>query len=332
MKGFLKYLPILLVLAFPLPASAQRNSIDEAIALYESICNECIILREKAQSGEPVQSGSFAELLSKLSGLRSLLSNSKDQMTRSQKMRLESIRLRYEEAFPSAKSKQNSGAKLFALQPAPLVVIPAVPLTGPGLATPTTPGLPHSSSVHAHLTSSASTLSPSSQMVASSTGRIPLVSAKRKALGVIAVGELPLNQAGLMVAFSSGRIGGYLKGTASPSFQSASYDCFSNGTTENGSIIWTTGKERNTGYSLTAGITVSVANPFSIYLGGGYGRSGVLWKDSSSDWARVADMDLKGVKAETGLIFSIGRFSILAGASTLSLKDYSFQAGLGFNF
>ena len=297
-------MPILLVLAFPLPASAQRNSIDEAIALYESICSECIILREKAQSGEPVQSGSFAELLSKLSWLRSLLSNSKDQMTRSQKLRLESIRLRYEEAFPSAKSKQNMGAKLFAMQPAPLVVVPAVPLEGSGLAAQTTLALPQTSTVPA----------------------------KRKSLEILAVGELPVNQAGLMAAYSYGRIGGYLKGSLCPDLKQASYNCFSDGTIESGGLIWTTGKEKNTGYSMTAGVTVSVASPLSIYFGGGYGRSGVLWEDSSSNWARVADKDLKGIKAETGLILSLGRFSILAGASTLSLKNISIQTGIGFNF
>ena len=293
-----------MLLAFPFPASAQRNSIDEAIALYESICNECINLREKALSGEPVQSGSFSELLSKLSGLRSLLSNSKDQMTRSQKLRLESIRLRYEEAFPSAKPKQNMGAKLFAMQPAPLVVVPAAPLESPGLAAQTTLALPQTSTVPA----------------------------KRKSLEILAVGELPVNQAGLMAAYSYGRIGGYLKGTASPCFQSASYDCYLDGTTESGGLIWTTGKEKNTGYSMTAGVTVSVASLLSIYFGGGYGRSGVLWEDSSSNWARVADKDLKGIKAEAGLILSIGRFSILAGASTLSLKNISIQTGIGFNF
>lgn len=323
-----------MLLALPLPARAQKNSIDEAIALYETICNECINLREKALSGKPVQSESFSELLGKLSGLRSLLSSSRDQMTRSQRLRLESIRLRYEEAFPSSsESKQNTGAKLFALQPAPLVVVPAVPLGSPGLEAPTTTGPQQPSSANAGLTASGPTLLSSSQKTAPATDHISSpFPVKRKSLEILAVGELPVNQIGLMAAYSCGRIGGYLKGTASPYFQSASYNCFSDGTTEDGGLIWTTGKEKNTGYSLTAGVTVSVASPLSLYFGGGYGRSGVLWEDSSSSWARVADRELKGLKAEAGLILSVGRISILAGASTLSFKNYSFQAGLGFNF
>ena len=314
-RGFLRFLPLILLLAFPFHAMAQRNSIDQAIDSYEAICNECISLKELAFAGNAVPYGALSKLLVKLSELRSLLSNSNGQMTRSQRLRMESIRLRYEEAFDQGKDSN----------------APQSALTDP------LPNITHSSVI---LTSSAFSICNYAGLIGSdrrphsAPGSISAtpITAKPAPFMAIALGEFPRNYFGLMLAYSPGRIGGYLKGAMSPSVQDYSYDCHSDGMTADGGFIWTSGRERRTGYSVTSGLTFCLSKRLSVYAGGGYGAMNILWEDASGGWARVSDKSCSGISPEAGIILSFGRLRLLAGLSAITMEDTSAQIGIGLAF
>ena len=54
---------------------------------------------------------------------------------------------------------------------------------------------------------------------------------------------------------------------------------------------------------------------FGIYAGAGFGSRILSWQDASGKWARVSDHSYTGPGIEAGLIASLRRFDLLAGAS-----------------
>ena len=82
---------------------AQDRRWDVALDQYQQICNECIDLRARSAAGESIPVASVAQLLSKLSSLRSTIQDARGQMTPAQRLRFESIRMRYEEVFGSVR-------------------------------------------------------------------------------------------------------------------------------------------------------------------------------------------------------------------------------------
>ncbi len=63
-----------------------------------------------------------------------------------------------------------------------------------------------------------------------------------------------------------------------------------------------------------------------------YGSRSLLWQDVSSRWARVADRSVRGLAADAGVIVNLGRFSLLAGVSSLDFSSVSAEFGAGLRF
>ena len=276
---------------------AQDRRWDVALDQYQQICNECIDLRARSAAGESIPVASVAQLLSKLSSLRGTLQEARGQMTPAQRLRFESIRMRYEEVFGSVRPgplppvARPSWLPLLLDEPQPQID-PYVPrFAGP----PVAPDL-----------------------------KVP-------SFGIILYAGVPERYYGAMAMLSGKRFGGFVKGSVSLPFTRSEYDCFSDGTTPGG-YIWTSGSECFSRWSLTAGVTYSPWNFMTVYAGGGYGSRQLLWQDVSGRWARVSDRSVTGFAADAGLIFTFGPVSLLAGASTVGFSNVAAEFGLGLRF
>lgn len=275
----------------PAALSAQELKWDAALSQYQRICDECIMLRIRSASGERIEASEVSSLQTRLSSLKSTLQNAVGQMTPAQRLRFQSIRLRYEEVFG-----QSRPTRISALEPAPHLSAKA--LCDGGFAPDCV--------IQGH--------------------KVPAARA-----GMMLYAGVPEMYFGAMATLSGLRFGGFLKGSASIPFTSASYDCYSDGTTPSG-YIWTNGGVRISRWAITGGATFTPWRFLIVYAGAGYGSRSILWQDISSHWARVRDISVSGVAADAGLIFNFGRFCLLAGASSLDFRSVSAEFGAGVRF
>lgn len=311
--------------------SAQTYGWDTALDRYESICNQCIELRQKSLAGEPVPAASVADLLAQLASLRNSLQEAAGRMTPSQRARFESIRLRYTEAFADTSSSASSVA-LQSLHPiASSSELPPLSLSRPAES-------------ESSFTLSAAVPQPSVH----SNSKTDALHSAAFHFGMVAYTSMPVLRPGLMARLDIGRSGLYIKGSLLP-FSDHSYVCKSDGTTATG-FIWTTGNERTGAISLSAGSSFAIlsysntSNMLSrnsrslpdlsvrLFAGAGYGSRSVLWEDVSGHWAQVSDLSFKGVYVDAGFLFDIGRLTLMTGVSTVSFRSSSFDLGLGFLF
>ena len=89
----------MLFLLLPAALGAQELKWDAALGQYQRICDECIMLRMRAVSGEAIEASELTSVLARLASLKQTLQDARGQMTPAQRLRYEAIRLRYEEVF-----------------------------------------------------------------------------------------------------------------------------------------------------------------------------------------------------------------------------------------
>ncbi|MBR3074424.1 MAG: hypothetical protein IKH11_01535 [Bacteroidales bacterium] len=219
-------------------------------------------------------------------------------MTNAQRLRFESIRLRYEEVFGQPGSQ--APARILPLEQATALRSPAKSLDEGGLGP---------------------------------FDRIAPERKERAALhpGILLLAGVPDLYFGAMATVSGQLFGGYLKAASEIPIVRPAYSCFSNGTTHTG-YIWTSGEVRVSHRSITAGATFTPWKFLTLYAGAGYGSHAVNWQDVSSRWARVEDLSVRGVAADAGVIINIGRFSLLAGVSSMLPGQAGAEFGAGVRF
>lgn len=152
-------------------------------------------------------------------------------------------------------------------------------------------------------------------------------------------GFILLAEVGASSSPSYGIRGGYYKGTGGyvsfrSSFTSAksSYGCTSDGVVENGSTIWTSGKEKVGRLNVTAGIMASLTNWLGAYAGAGYGTRTLAWEDINGQWAEVTDHTHKSIALDAGLVFNIKNFALSAGVNSIAFDWCEFTLGAGVRF
>ena len=349
-RAWITYLTAFLLILSPLSASAQPSGWDASLDRYESICNQCIELRQRSLAGEAVSSASITDLLGQLASLRRALQASAGQMSPSQRARFDSIRLRYSEAFPSSAS-QPAGRQAFGPSIVSPSILPSLPSStamllsscsrSSILATQPSDASTSASSFGSALSSPS--LSASASSFASSFEPVSSVgsnfgpSRPEARFGLIAYGVFPYSRPGLMARLDVGRMGLFVKGSWRPA-ETAQFTCQSDGTTSSG-YIWTSGQESVGGYDLSAGATYAIVSGFGsgkmalrAYAGAGYGRQTVLWEDSSGRWAEVSDLSPSGLSSAAGLLFDFGHLSLTTGLSSVAFQTLSFELGLGLLF
>jgi len=301
---------------------AQDRRWDAALDQYQQICDECIDIRARSAAGERIHASSVAQLLTKLSSLRGTLQDAKGSMSPAQRLRFESIRMRYEEVF--------GGSRKVSL---PDVAAPAgLPLLLEAPRAQVTPYSPLPSAPDTLANpASAGPASPTTAAPASPSAAATAVTHTSPSFGFILYAGVPELYYGAMATLQGERFGGFVKGTLSIPYTQGGYDCLSDGTTAGG-YIWTSGTECISRWSVTAGATFSPWRFMTLYAGGGYGSRSILWQDVSGNWATVTDLSATGFTADGGIIFNIGPVSILAGASSIGLTNVTAEFGLGIRF
>ena len=282
----------MLFLLLPAALGAQELKWDAALGQYQRICDECIMLRMRAVSGEAIEASELTSVLARLASLKQTLQDAKGQMTPAQRLRYEAIRLRYEEVFG-----QTAPVRMSRLEAVPALLTDALqqcPVTGLPLK------------------------------------EMPPCAPKTH-VGLVLFAGVPDIYYGAMVTVSGLRFGGFVKASASIPFIKPAYECFSDGTTPSG-YIWTNGKERFSRWAVTAGASFTPWRFLSVYAGAGYGHRSLLWQDVSGSWAAVADRSAAGVAIDGGVLVRIGRFSLLAGASAVGFESAAAEFGIGLSF
>ncbi len=282
----------MLFLLLPAALGAQELKWDAALGQYQRICDECIMLRMRAVSGEAIEASELTSVLARLASLKQTLQDARGQMTPAQRLRYEAIRLRYEEVFG-----QTAPVRMSRLESVPALLTDALrqcPSTG----------------------LSFKEMPP----------RVPKPHA-----GLVLFAGVPDIYYGAMATVSGLRFGGFVKASASIPFIKPAYECFSDGTTPSG-YIWTSGKESVSRWAVTAGATISVSRNFAIYAGAGYGKRDVLWQDVSNRWATVSDLGIHGLVADGGIIVSVKKLNFMAGVSSFGFRAFSAEAGIGYQF
>ena len=232
---------------------------------YEQISEACIRLRQKAQEGEKVSGSALVPLLNQLSDLRKSLQTAGGNMTWEQRERFKAIRNRYDAAFGGRKAM----AAVPCRKPDPLfyrAALPPVPETG----------RPSPEPRHRPLT-------------------VPAAPFHASALLYVGIPDLC---PGLLLSFTKGKWGGFVKGSVSLASMQASYACYSDGTTDSG-YIWTTGKEATKRFNIAAGGVFSPLDFLSFYA---------------------------------GALFSWRRLSLMAGVSAIGFKTVCAELGVGYCF
>lgn len=101
----------------------------------------------------------------------------------------------------------------------------------------------------------------------------------------------------------------------------------------NEDMIFYSGKTSKPYINATAGLTVRLGCPLTMYLGAGYGNRQVLWETSDGKWVKNNDFSYHGVAADCGLLYNTkSHVSIMAGVNTINFKYLEFEIGLGYVF
>ena len=117
MKGQLKIFTIISIIFLYITQSAGGFSMpaqtdwDKVLDRYEALCNQCIDLKLRAESGEKVSGAEFSRLIGNLNNLRKLLREDSGSMSPAQRSRFSRIRDRYANVFgkgPRTKVRVNA--------------------------------------------------------------------------------------------------------------------------------------------------------------------------------------------------------------------------------
>jgi len=127
------------------------------------------------------------------------------------------------------------------------------------------------------------------------------------------------------------KAGLYVRFDSNFCYPTVDYTCTSEGQAYYGQI-WTTGRTQRSRLSATGGVLWHPASWLTLYTGAGYGWRSLCWEDLSGRWAEVSDVTLRGVSADLGAVFNIGRFALSAGVTTLSFRRIDCTLGLGMYF
>lgn len=136
---------------------------------------------------------------------------------------------------------------------------------------------------------------------------------------------------GLRFQWLDGKIGISAGLYSNFSFHKPSYSALSDGTAD-GLPVWTSGVSAVDRLFVTAGPACRLTDRLSIYCGLGYGHRRLFWEDSEGLWMDVEDAGRRGLCAELGAYYHLGRFSVGAGWLGLPFSYNAFSVSVGCSF
>ena len=351
MGAVLRHILLCLSLTFCLGVKAfaipQGDNYDKALDKYAYICDRCVEMRAKVESGQSIQMESLGALLAELSSLRKTLSNASGKMSAAQAARFEAIKAKYMQgmrAFGKRPARPSLGSiqrinpvtepgevtliempersLRLAQRPAPQVQRPAPQVQRPEPQAQR----PERQSRH-----------PEMQVKQSGGQTLRLEGqAKRPKEGfkfaILAdAGIFPTPSYGAMAVMTLRGVGVYANYRSDFRKNEYSYTCTSEGDTEYGRI-WATGESRVSRTVATAGLAMWTSRRFGFYAGAGLSSSTRCWEDISGEWAKVEDKSYSGVAADGGILLTFKPMTLSVGVVSDFRRYVDVQIGVGVRF
>ncbi|MBQ6577698.1 MAG: hypothetical protein IJL91_08125 [Bacteroidales bacterium] len=313
MEKVLKLCVILIFLGVPYFSHAQESGWDGALDRYEKACRILVDYRTRMKNGETIPVESLSSVTAELEILRKYMDRLPGKMTAMQRHRLSAISALYRSGTPMPSFERISSVKWTSAFPS------------------------------AKMQESFSIVQSRQSGYPSSTiARKPVFAEKHHRFSALAeVAPVPDMSYGAMIAYSFGKktdYGIYLKGRSNFKKEDFSYDCSSDGRTDDG-YIWASGKSSISRLHLSAGGFVQALPFLSVYTGAGYGQRSLCWEDSDGRWARVSDRSFEGPVIDAGVMirpFSEGtmqRLVIESGVGLMPKGSYlDWTVGIGWSF
>jgi len=248
---------------------------------YESICLQCLDLRNRKDGGQSVSARQLQGLLEELEQLRDRIRGATDKMPPAARYRYEAIRRMYASGVPVDTHPPRMEAFTH-------------PFRLPGVQVPETPSW-----------------QPSPPPVTPA----PVYLRPVWVLSVSAV-VLPEQAYGVRAARLGRRWGGYAAFHSNFAHHPTAYDATSDGASGD-ARIWTSGSSAKDLLLITGGPALRVGAHGAVFAGLGYGFRRLCWEDSEGQWIRITDASPCGVCTELGASFLYRRFAL--SASWLSL-------------
>ena len=290
-------------------AAGQDRRIDEQLHMYEDMCEQCMDIKSRAESGENVSRSMVKSLIDSFLAHNKTLKRQEVDMTAAQRHRFAQIGRWFA-----------TGERPDTISPLPTVQ--AEPPCAPA----------------AMLQSACCGLVPVSDTVfcigRSDLDRVAdmLGGKPRGDVFILASVAAPDMAYGLMAGYKHWHWGGYLALRTNFTSCKTSYSCASDGSMENGSKIWPTGNEKRSNLMVSGGILAGATKWLTIYAGAGYGARKLAWEDVAGNWALVSDWSHTGMAVEFGAVVSVRKLAFSAGISTISFRTAAFTCGVGVRF
>ena len=329
MKNILGHILLCLALCFVsgavVAAMPQIDNYDKALDKYAVICDRCVELRARAESGQSVRMEELKGLLAELSSLRKTLSNASGKMSAAQAERFEAIKAKYMQGM-NAFDKRPA-------RPTLNLVTKIEPVTEPVEVTRN--GMSAMSLRLAQRPEGQTRRPKDMPSWHLNDQRRPPSSEKYSKpfkLAILAdAGIFPTTSYGGMMVATYNNIGAYANYRGNFRKNEYSYVCTSDGDTEYGRI-WATGNARECRSVATAGFAMFTSRRFGFRAGAGMTSYTRCWEDVSGQWAKVKDKSFKSPAADVGIFLIFNSLIISAGVTSDFSGHADVQLGIGVRF
>lgn len=337
MGAVLRHILLCLSLTFCLGVKAfaipQGDNYDKALDKYAYICDRCVEMRAKVESGQSIQMESLGALLAELSSLRKTLSNASGKMSAAQAERFEAIKAKYMQGMKALGKKSDRPVFSSIQRIKPISEPVEVATMAHQKVSFRQDQRPEPQAQHPERQSRHQEMQvkQSERQTQRPKGKTPRPKEGLKLTLLADAGIFPTPSYGAMAVLTWRGVGAYVNYRSDFRKNEYSYTCTSEGDTEYGRI-WATGESRVSHTVATAGLAVWTSRRFGVYAGAGLSSSTRCWEDISGEWAKVEDKSYRGVAADEGILLTFKPVALSVGVVSDFRRYVDVQIGIGVRF
>ena len=337
MGAVLRHILLCLSLTFCLGVKAfaipQGDNYDKALDKYAYICDRCVEMRAKVESGQSIQMESLGALLAELSSLRKTLSNASGKMSAAQAERFEAIKAKYMQGMKALGKKSDRPVFSSIQRIKPISEPVEVATMAHQKVSFRQNQRPEPQAQHPERQSRHQEMQvkQSERQTQHPKGKTPRPKEGLMLTLLADAGIFPTPSYGAMAVMTLRGIGAYANYRSDFRKNEYSYTCTSEGDTEYGRI-WATGESRVSHTVATAGLAVWTSRRFCFYAGAGLSSSTRCWEDISGEWAKVEDKSYRGVAADGGILLTFKPMALSVGVVSDFRRYVDVQIGIGVRF
>ena len=337
MGAVLRHILLCLSLTFCLGVKAfaipQGDNYDKALDKYAYICDRCVEMRAKVESGQSILMESLGALLAELSSLRKTLSNASGKMSAAQAERFEAIKAKYMQGMKALGKKSDRPVFSSIQRIKPISEPVEVATMAHQKVSFRQNQRPEPQAQHPERQSRHQEMQvkQSERQTQRPKGKTPRPKEGLKLTLLADAGIFPIPSYGAMAVMTLRGVGVYANYRSDFRKNEYSYTCTSEGDTEYGRI-WATGESRVSRTVATAGLAMLTSRRFGVYAGAGLSSSTRCWEDISGEWAKVEDKSYRGVAADGGILLTFKPMALSVGVVSDFRGYVDVQIGVGVRF